>query len=1000
MPLPMKSGKVDGAKYETKALESPDFFPSQSEPLNRLEIGVVNQSRISEDGSVNRAKETPITSYFCERKWSSHNFKTSGLSKRSLASRSTSNNNINHLQLWRFPTDNEILGLLHEEIPKGRFDKFIDIFDQMDLSHYQVPGARSIWSALCDVMTTFVLYGFEIDYVQSLLTIQINFLEWVFIAFSADPSLESWLKVAKYRLGCFASQAKDSSMEVPNPFSVKGSDLPLQSPKLRKFLFKLKKYDYPTYMSLVDSICRGVKKGCDRPDFKACCESLPKTFKKFTTPKPIPMVTVKDIAITRELVEQQISRTVIETIKVKKGGRKEFKWKHFPSTSACIENNVQDGGQVPVIADILYDNFGSIDSRVYIRPKTVLFCDPHLEDKGIVGDPFCRDPIFSDLSYVERSNISKIPLHRWREILEVDFFCDPGSFTQEEIDILFDICLSGEREIILVALSEALKIRGISKGVALESWLLKPIQKYLTKLLGRFEVFKPTIGTLTEEMINNMFNHLGKDIKVLSGDYSDATNEMIVSFTKHTISEILQRLGYGENSRLHRLAVRSLCQNKVSYAYKLEPGKHAKVYKDSGEQCEAQPMGKVLSFVTLCLINFTVCRMSCEIDQEIRIPIRKFVGFINGDDCCFPLKDFSIWERIASVPGLDNSVGKTFHSERFIEMNSRTFLRLEQGNFVIVPFVNFGLLKGLKRSAETKAIVKKHYENDKKTLERIANLPLLKLSNLGAMHKDLVDGNDFLYHPLTDLFIRNNAETLKHRHVDGIPWFLPCWLGGVGLIPSPDLKNLLSFDRKKAGIIYANFNELKPRKIVAPADWKIYSIAQKVKQSILSNYGISIDRDVQNNEYDDFYENLIDRDGRVIQSVSNEQKLDAAIINLIWRNAHFDCIFDDPATKSITGTDISSVLKTLYHNKRMFGKVSRFLEVHRSHTDKLEYYKIWHQKQMRQFPIIIKEQNTGKLEITSMEVPYDLMDSIRKISLGESNVQLSNPDHKRVTSLW
>jgi hypothetical protein len=193
--------------------------------------------------------------------------------------------------------------------------------------------------------------------------------------------------------------------------------------------------------------------------------------------------------------------------------------------------------------------------------------------------------------------------------------------------------------------------------------------------------------------------------------------------------------------------------------------------------------------------------------------------------------------------GLESSIGKTYFTREFVEINSRQFTRveddpdevlvtterggqlvtLEDGRqtfsvrtrrltkrilyFRVVKFVNLGLLVGLKRSA------------GKVGLDALTN----PVDGLAARYTNLLnDCPSHLQRSVHKHFINHHRQVLRGTR---LPWFVPTWLGGVGLI---GFETPSEVDCRIAAAILWNWNKRRPTpttKLAAP--WKTWELAQK-----------------------------------------------------------------------------------------------------------------------------------------------------------------------------
>jgi len=187
-------------------------------------------------------------------------------------------------------------------------------------------------------------------------------------------------------------------------------------------------------------------------------------------------------------------------------------------------------------------------------------------------------------------------------------------------------------------------------------------------------------------------------------------------------------------------------------------------------------MGSIISFPILCIINAAVCKLAVDLtDGPKRNNLSAYPLLINGDDCAFVASEEckSAWEKIALMAGLEPSVGKTYFSKDFVNINSTNFLvataTQDSGldydmEFRQVPYVNLGLLYGLKRSGGKADL------NDVDVDLGSRHVELLRLA-AGCVSED----------DLTRKFVNHNWSSLKTFRDNRIPWFVPKQYGGLGM---------------------------------------------------------------------------------------------------------------------------------------------------------------------------------------------------------------------------
>jgi len=348
----------------------------------------------------------------------------------------------------------------------------------------------------------------------------------------------------------------------------------------------------------------------------------------------------------------------------------------------------------------------------------------------------------------------------------------------------------------VVGLKEALKIRCISKGPPITYFVLKNLQNSMWNQLSKHEVFKLTNTVITEENFRERFEEFDDSYRFHSGDYSAATDGLFSWVSECIANEIVdiaeERNGFKMDS-LRTLFIKSLTRHIYVCDRIKAIKKSIAVYRQSVEkgtvlsneeiqrisdlkeekhhlygqrhQQRGQLMGSITSFPILCIANFALMRLSLEIAEKNigSYSLRDFPGWINGDDCLTPyksnLKFPKIWERLAHQFGFEKSLGKTYDSDYFCSMNSTTFFR-EGNQWHLAKYVNLGLLYGVKRS-------------------QAANDGPLEPIELGVLHEELMETCPApIQRSLTNCFLHQHHAVLN---TFSGPWFLPNWMGGLGL---------------------------------------------------------------------------------------------------------------------------------------------------------------------------------------------------------------------------
>jgi hypothetical protein len=124
---------------------------------------------------------------------------------------------------------------------------------------------------------------------------------------------------------------------------------------------------------------------------------------------------------------------------------------------------------------------------------------------------------------------------------------------------------------------------------------------------------------------------------------------------------------------------------------------------------------------------------------------------------------------VTRAAGLESSVGKTYFSNSFAVINSSHFDFKPEKGWVERKYVNMGLVLGVDRSSASARDKDKDYR---------------LVSGLGPKHRELKRACPAeLWDAVNQLFHYYNMDLLKTYKG---PWYLPEWLGGLGLVPNED----------------------------------------------------------------------------------------------------------------------------------------------------------------------------------------------------------------------
>ncbi|GFM95189.1 RNA-dependent RNA polymerase, partial [viral metagenome] len=355
----------------------------------------------------------------------------------------------------------------------------------------------------------------------------------------------------------------------------------------------------------------------------------------------------------------------------------------------------------------------------------------------------------------------------------------------------------GEEAIVdLQGLPEALKIRTISKGPAITYFVLRPVQKFLHNTMRKHRIFT-LLGhpEVTPELLAHVFprsaDETEKGDKFHSLDYEAATDNLSPLMSETCVDAISDCIGLPLD--LRKLFHKALTGHRINdptfdheeftrlcIDAELALSHEERMRLWTEEQKMGQLMGSIVSFPVLCIVNAAVCRRAFELTTGVVCHLDQFPCLINGDDglVLAPTYFETIWEDIARSVGLTPSVGKCYVHDFFLNINSTSFYCLpspgEPTEFSKIPYVNIGLVNGMKRSGGKQTV------SDMFSIERGLTI--------GAAHRELMSScPQSLRLKVHECFLASNWAVLDSV---AIPWYIPEELGGVGLEPTVDYVRL------------------------------------------------------------------------------------------------------------------------------------------------------------------------------------------------------------------
>lgn len=619
----------------------------------------------------------------------------------------------------------------------------------------------------------------------------------------------NWMKVAKYKLAAFFSFHTGCTIPI-KPFQMEDRpDFLLGGGAGRWLKSRLKESDR---MEVLFSIKQS-KKGMPRPDGKMLREATERYVKHMTEerkgnfhPTKIlvdwadPPTVDTPLDTSPFSIEQQLRRTVREVFQGKEIQPKDLVATFFPSTSANYINNREEAGAIGTLLDHpeLFEG---------LRGETDL-----LPEGG--KTPFSPG-ISIELNLDEDDEATQLEAGRSTSKFSLD-----TSILDKRFEVLWgrikQKAMAEQQAAKPVALAEALKVRMITKGPPFTQTLLHGVWKFVHTILRRHPTFELIGKPISEEIVLNGMRRVLREGEVyLSGDYEAATDNILKRLSEIVADEIAIQTNMDPEiaDLLQKSLTGHLIEGKV--------------------QTIGQLMGSITSFPILNLIVATAGRWAVELANNRSYSLLDCPLRVNGDDHLLRAygEVYNYWKMISAAMGLKESIGKTYVSREFLEMNSMIFLREDiphtivtekitktleierkerECPFRMVKFVNVGLLLGLKRSQASKTGL-----NDQQSREDdLATRARMLVYSAPEKRKTEV----------MKLFLRAHEKVLKTLRV---PWYIPQWLGGVGL-PSGPWGEPSELDRRIAHRILLQWKKERPIEIRhRQVPWKVWEMAQK-----------------------------------------------------------------------------------------------------------------------------------------------------------------------------
>lgn len=635
-----------------------------------------------------------------------------------------------------------------------------------------------------------------------------------------SKAIGSWVKFMKYKLAAFFAVHTDQTLPMP-PEQLPGDDhvTCLLGGRRGRFLAScLSKSDPQTRLGILASI-KLSKKGMPRPDQEMVRKATLDTATKLCTPSSGGMTRMSEaiglaiftddliesyrrdnpmlvnssavadgFCLTKEDIERELVRTVREILVDERYGMMDRMTPFFPSTSANYNNSRSGGGAVGWIVEEL-KNFEEL-----CKPGGYL----SIEMKAVNGEAKFD---MNGLGELEDA-FSKL----WLRLLDT---ANRERFMVEP-----------------VGLAEALKVRVITKGPPAAQTVMKPLQRKLFSALSKFGCFKSLTcgGDLTPEQLLKSLGRLSDGQMFLSGDYEAATDNLESWVSDIVMNEVCDCLKIGGEPGSQTGIERDIAMRLLTGHYI-----YPKEWEYSRVQRRGQLMGSILSFPVLCIANAALVRAVVEADRSFmgrngfrrqKLTLQQAQILINGDDLLAKItrSGYKLWRHLGNTMGLKESLGKTYLSDEFLEINSRLYYytaveadSLEVNPYRSTPLINLGLLYGLVRSSSNNE--KASVLATDRTMSLGARLRTLKSEVEAA---GVSEGTKLCWTRLFRIFLRREGKSLESL---GLPWHLPEQVGGLGI---PGKPSVIDLKLARAALL----NELKFATLAQP-EWRVWRMVQQ-----------------------------------------------------------------------------------------------------------------------------------------------------------------------------
>jgi hypothetical protein len=566
-------------------------------------------------------------------------------------------------------------------------------------------------------------------------------IETVSIAGDSPVNKSRVIVLTKYKLAAFIAHLTETPLpEAPFPKEVNDNPAVLIGGRFNIWMNKIilrtgeRKENEDRKLSVIQSLIQS-KGGLTKPNWEYQRFGEIKTFEKLTTPK-------------QDDVNEDINYQIIEELK--RTTREIFTKDGKP---------MRFNDQAKFAYSLPSSNSNYNNSRSMYGALGHLL--PHVEKLNLKNKKLMRFKVTNKVN--KNDDEDRIE----NEIQENEHEVDVIELTKAVYEFRKSVMEEAKHEeprAIVFGLSEPAKVRVITKGPPATYYILKSLQKYMHNHMRTLPVFALLGQTVNAEIIHETISDPSHGEKILSGDYSDATNELESWVTDAITDELVDVLKISNDEK--DLMYKSL----TKHIMEIRDNK-GKTILNEKPQVNGQLMGSILSFLWLCIANLTLVRMSKERGEGRTISLEELKARINGDDCLFNanLKVKELWELFGKAMGLKPSLGKVFWTDKFCTLNSRMFK--PYNDFTVeIPFISLGLLYNIEKSTRLD-------EFNRSSQDFLSELQ--GLETIGVRNQWLMQGCPIqLRQKVQTRFIKIHRDLLDQSMLD---WWMPEWSGGLGL---------------------------------------------------------------------------------------------------------------------------------------------------------------------------------------------------------------------------